>query len=227
MPYLASIADFSAAIRFDSIDDVTPSLEAAMEAATSDIEGRIRTSLAYETRYDIFMLIHQPISTRVTDVFGYHWKLTQGFLDKTADLTIRIASDIDGLTTSDAQTVVNNVTVSHEKGLISCVGGQLTGGSSTSTVSPAVLVRVDYTAGFEDTDEDGVYDGVPDWMSQAAIIRATTHLDTIQPNLRRNNSKQTRVQPDLELNVMEAQYNSLLQKHIRYFPKHANPIVKS
>jgi hypothetical protein len=226
MPFLASIADFSAAIRFDSIDDVTPSLEAAMEAATSDIEGRIRTDLARATRYDIFLLTHRLVNDNIADLYEYHWKLTQGFLTNDV-ITVRLGNSISDLTAVGAPTVTTNLATDLKKGLISYVGGQLTLGSSGTTSAPAVLVRVDYTAGFEDTDEDGVYDGVPDWMSQAAIIRATTHLDTIQPNLRRNNSKQTRVQPDLELNVMEAQYNSLLQKHIRYFPKYANPFVKS
>ncbi len=226
MTKLAAIEDLRSLLRFDEITEVNTIFDAALEAATSDLESRLRTDFAEETRFDIFQLTPQNVNPYC---YQYHWRLKNGFVNSSDTFTVRAFSTFDDLTNGSAIDITSQVVTDYKSGVVSLLGGIITSVIRFNGYDkiPGNFVRVDYTSGWVDDDDDGVYDTVPDWLKQACMLRAISHVDTINPNLRRNNSKQTRVQPDLELSVVETLYVSLIQKHIRYHPKYSNPIVKS
>lgn len=203
---LAEVSDVQALIRFKVIEEIDTAIDQALESATSALETKLRTPVNRHVGYDIFRL--KPVVTDPS-IFEYHLRLSRGFVDEEATFTVRTAGSIAALTGDSAVNITADCIVNKEQGILSYVGGALNG----------LFCRVDYTAGFLDNGE--TYEDVPDWLNKAACFHAIVSIDAISPKLRGDESNET---PTAGLRRI---YGEIIGKHIRYYPKHALPLVKS
>lgn len=202
---LAEATDVQELIRFKDIEEIGDALNIALDAVTSELEKKIRTSFPEATRYDIFRAKHQEVDI---GLYEYHWRLANGFVVEDEDFTVKVASSMADLTTAAATDITDDCIINKEKGLVSYIGAAL-----------GTFVRIDYTSGF--TDNGDVYEDVPDWLEKAAIYAAIIHIDTVSPTLRHNTDEET------STSGLRRIYGGIVTAHERYFPKYDNPVVKS
>lgn len=223
MTKLANVSDVRNIIRYGSINEIDVAIDSALEIATSNLAKDLRLDGAFEreTRYDLFYVNHREIAS---NIFQYHWRLSRGFVDSLQTFTIKVADQVADFGTNDTD-ITSEAIIDYEKGVASIVAGEIATIRVAENNSKIIgnFIRIDYTSGFNSDDTDGYFDPdeVPRWLKEAAAYNAVSILDTIDPNLRS--------QGDNEMNPKAAErlYWRAIESHVRYFPKHDLPIVKS
>lgn len=223
MTKLAAVQDVKDSIRFGSVEELNAGIDSALEVATSSLETDLRNeSFTRTTRYDLFFVKHRRIASTL---FEYHWRMSHGFIDSGATFTIKVADQIDDFAGTNFSDITSEVIIDYARGVASVVAGQLSTIRVASNNSRIIgnFVRIDYTSGFNSDDNTGFFDAdeVPAWLKEAAIMKAVNTLDIIDPSLR---SQGDNTMSPKHTGLL---YQNIIQKNIRYFPKHDLPVLKS
>lgn len=218
MARLATVDDVQDIIRND-ITEVGTTIEFLLDAMSPVLEDKIRTTFDSGAHYDIFSLNDNLIKP---DIYQYHWRLSNGFIDSTEDFTVLIADTIEDFDSSSTYTdVTDRCIIDYTKGTVSLIAYGIDTNGIRAGDSRLIgnFVKISYTSGFAETA--GVYTGVPDWLQKAACFGAIVQLDAISPTLRHNEENE-----NFSLNQLKGVFNSLFTGRIRYYPRHQNPIIK-
>lgn len=225
MAKLAVSYDVRDVLRMDEIPELITSIDSALEVATSQLQAMLRVdSFDQAATYDIFRVEERITQVNATydPMYEYHWRLANGFVDSGETLTVKVAARIADFAGSDYTDITSLSNVQYDKGTVSYVDGKIEGQIISTTGGKLIgnFVRVDYTSGF--TESGGEYQNVPEWLKQAAILQATIHLDSVQPDLRHTDNKVAKE----SIKYMKKAVFDLIAPHIRYYPRYQDPIVK-
>lgn len=138
---------------------VMAAAEAALRSITPVLESVLDTVFAFSTRTDIF-----DVSVRGTRRFS----LSQGFVVADEPIEVRVARPDEVLTAAGQGVVLSpaKYTLDTEKGEVKLLDGAVPG---------RLTLSVGYSAGFEEQDQ--VYEEVPAWLQEAALVLASRSMN--------------------------------------------------
>jgi len=208
MDILSTVENLRNRLSYDDAPAINNALQASLQTATVSLSMMLRTSFARQDYLDIFSI---RAMVRQGSQPAAYLRLKAGFL--TADPTsILWGSQVSEITSgggTDLRSVGNgSVVIDRRTGTIAVHDIEM----SNSYVS------VEYSAGFE-TDKEGVYQNVPEWLIDAVEVLAIVFLDTHYPGFRGERPG------DLAALKMRRQQVGLdIQPYVRYVPSAEFPI---
>ncbi len=235
---LASVDAVRTELTFDDIPDIEAIIEGALKSAGRVIASRLNTEFDYTARTDTFMVsptrqlsIPQgqvasnlaPPRARVgtglfsnSPLYTTEFSLNHGFLvsDSLADLTVKSATMIPHFGDADLESdlrvfegdSLDHTFTSLEDGRVYVQQVDVRG----------LFVRIEYIAGFT-VASDGLYDGVPGWLSRAAMLMAEIMMD-------RNSIIRRPEGAEGQIEVLLHEYKQIIDQHLRYHPGAVKPL---
>lgn len=236
---LAPISQVRAELTFDDIPDVDNAIGAALKSATHVLQRKLRTDFDFAARTDTFAVsptrpasqpepqilsnLVAPRKARVgtglyanSPLYATEFHLNHGFVesDAIADLTVVTATMIphfaDPNLVSDIRVFegdgLDHVFVSKEDGRVYIHQVDVRG----------LFVRITYNSGFTVASDD-VFDDVPSWLEEAAILHAQIMLDK-NPVIRRPEGAESMIE------VLLHQFNQIIDEKVRYHPSAVAPL---
>lgn len=219
-------------------EDVRDALVEAMTAATETIADALRTPLERATVEDFYLVpasrqygpnVRRRTDDRVSRRFAgqliptqTEFQLSRGFVDTGVTVTVVASSEVDALKGGDPSLNIDlvaedrvDVNVEHELGRV-----RLSDFGLSST-----YVRIGYTCGLTtDQGDPAVYQNVPSWLRQAAVLQASLLL-IVNPTL---NPFRGEEGPSVEqVKFVDRQLGQLLDSHARYLPMSEKPIFSN
>lgn len=221
MPKLATVEEIRVRLNIGDVDDINAKVSAALDAATLHLTSILRTEFDRQTVSDMFWL--DPVQEPWTGEFIQLY-LTQGFvfqdpaaLPDPIGVEVRYADNKVDLANSDA---LDNayVIVQDTKGLV-----LITDDVEHDITIPRwrtanrFFMSVDYTAGFltKNTEFGLVYQDVPGWLNEAAIIVAS-NIFKYDADCSKEGLAKGKCGPD----VMR-----LVERYIRFYPSARKTIL--
>lgn len=197
---LYSVSKLREELGFDDMTDITNAFTLALDAAETLIGSTLRTTFDRKTVTDTFY-VNEP-SFKKGGLNRTEFLLSTGFVSGTPNVVSNDAS------------MASVFTFDSEKGI----------GRDWTTNYASQIVTITYECGFEaelvgsPPQPNGSYklDQVPTWLQQAAKIK-TMLLVAKLPAL-------TEAGINLETGLLEQQYASLINSHIRYAPSALLPL---
>lgn len=231
---LATIDEVRRRHGFDSgLDEVDAAIEQALRSTTYALEGILRTKFAYSAQVtDLYRIrhveaTHHPFVPESRDLrtfrvlHGIHAQVpllevklatSRGMIESEASVTVEAASLVPHLDDPNLVRDLRNfedgldhTVIAGDKGLVIIHGLDVTG----------MFVRLRYAAGLHAASDD-VFEDVPNWLREAAILRAAITLD-VNPIIRLQD------QPRMPVEDMRAELKSMLEPHVRYQPQAEKP----
>lgn len=199
---LTPIKGIRDSLGFDDMTDINDAISTALHAAESQIASLLGTTFDRGQYTDVFW-VPEPVFQDRNHV-STEFRLSRGLLASAP--TISMAVDVKGTGASDLS---GEMKVDLDKGIA----------KDWSTWFNRHYVTFEYEAGFEpdDGDPDSYKDGqVPPWLQEAAKLKALVHLAS-NPSL-------TEAGVSLDEKVLDAQFASLINRHLRYAPMALLPL---
>lgn len=235
---LAQVEDVRNELTFSDIPDIETAIEGALKATTRVLERKLRTGFDLATYTDYFLIppdavlsqprqqqsvgTIQPAWQRFTSgiyanspLYGTEIALNNGFLLDPSAVTVQAATMIPYFTDGDPNNVADlrafeadglDHTLVTTEGRIYIMQVDVRG----------LYIEVVYQAGFT-VASDNVYDNVPAWLEEAAILHAQIMLDK-NPIIRRPEGAES------QIDVLLRQVNTIIDENIRYFPGAHKPM---
>jgi hypothetical protein len=203
---LGTVDDLARAIGFDPGVQTTE-LRAAVEAGTQNVIAALGTELDRAAIVDQFY-IRPGGSIQLGGQFRTRLALSRGFID--GPITLLYGSVLTDISLSFDSTT--SIIAHEEKGEVIITGPDLTG----------QYIAASYTAGFSpDTSDDTVYGGVPEWLTEVALIGAMYSLDANQPSVRFDKAPGD---ARSSANALRAQMLNRIGSRARFFPNANRPL---
>lgn len=194
MAKLAKVDDLVTRGGFKDIEDLRIVLASHLEASTIHLQTKIRSRFDRVTDFEDFFYIdseQQPFSTGFvnlrtrtgsirTEAGMVQIYLRRGFVDPDPLLTFKIerSFELQDFKTGVQVFEIDNdfVNINHERGILTITDSDPAIGLFLEPRIDREFLRVTYTAGFKLKNiggQDGkVFQNVPDWLEDAAILRA-------------------------------------------------------
>lgn len=186
-------------------------LHTAAALATAPLEDLLGTTFQRGAVSDVFLI--EPDTSHTVTRFPTKLKLSRGFLDAGAAVTLAVEPLVDGAFQVPATEYTAEFTIDHEAGLL-IVPARLTGWYSVS-----------YTAGFEvDADSDVVTTMLPEWLESAALAC----ISVIYQNLNQRHAlngldEKSQKLAQAALTQLPGGIISGLRSYVRWFPTANSP----
>lgn len=220
-------------------EDVRDALVEAMTAATETIADGLRTPLERATVEDFYLVkgsrtygpsVRRVRDDRVSRRFATslvpaqtEFLLSRGFVDEAAAAVTVVASgEVDALKSGDSSL---NIDLVAEDRVDINVEAELGRVRVSDFGLQSTYVRIGYTAGLTtDQGDPAVYQNVPSWLRQAAVLQTALHL-IVNPTL---NPFRGEDGPSADqLKVADRQLGQLIDSHSRYLPMSEKPIFSN
>ncbi|MGW8177529.1 MAG: hypothetical protein ACWGQW_01870 [bacterium] len=200
-----SVSDFQGT---DTLDQIY----SAITGATLRLSAILLTSFDQATLTDRYYVDPQekPYSDQYPKLF-----LKQGFVDTSAAYSLKMAEVYSNLASSD-DVNTDYLIRDDERGLLMVTGSDYYGNFNFPFTAESFYAQVAYTAGFTTkTDESfgRVYDGIPDWLKEAAISLAV-YLYHLSDDCDEDQGA-----------CGNADILSLVEPHIRFYPSALKPLL--
>ena len=203
---LASVADIRSKLGFDDMTDINCAITTALDAAESQLEGRLETEFDQGTFVDTFYVREPPYHDG--PAFETQFKLRRGLI---ASLTSVVYADTAANLSVPGQTtnVTATVQLHPDRGVVK------------DFVTPYFrkYVQITYQAGFAadpNNAQSYLISSVPDWLQQAATLNCLIGMAD-SPVL-------SEAQIKLDTKVLGAQYDVLTARHLRFAPLSVPPL---
>lgn len=213
MATLLSVTDFRTRLDICDSPETNDKALYSLEVATSYLSEMLRTSFDRQALTDLFNV----------DPDGEPWDgdfpmlyLSQGFVYQPETLTLKLASSIPELPSTDA--IDSNYRhVDATKGLVLMIE-DLDAEINVPdwSIGCEFFAQADYTAGFTtDSDEFGdFYTGIPSWLREAATLEARRVFE--MDSLCEDRKRSINCCPELQC---------LIDAHIRFYPYATHPML--
>jgi hypothetical protein len=210
-PLLISIQEVMDRLGFTNTVDIPEAVAGAIRASTQALASEIRTELDLVTAQVDTFRVDRDTPWRTPGFVHHEFKLRRGFVT-TADsgtfLAVaakRMRELDDANVRVDLRAYESDITedllsIDLEKGFVSVDGYALNGH----------FVRMTYDAGFA-VDTDDEYQGVPNWLKEAAYLSAAISLDA-NPIIRRDDEAPAQV------DELSRQLRAIMSNRVRYAP---------
>jgi hypothetical protein len=196
---LVPVVDIREALGFEDMTDINAAAETALNAATSLLESMLDTDFSKATRTDRFYA-HEPGVVRGPSV-QTQFRLRRGFVQSVSSVIYADALSNLGLGATSLD--LADLYLDAEKGVL----------RDDVTAYSRSYLKVTYTAGFDPHPSDPSQydpDQIPDWLQQAAKLRAQISLAG-QPVMESANIK-------LDVKELTNELNALVGRKRRYAP---------
>jgi len=171
MPKLATVESYRARFGAPDTDSTNEKIAATLEAASVHLSSLLQTGFDAVTHTDIYWVDSEEFP--FVDQF-VRLRLRNGFVDSSATFEVRTASLVSELSSQDPLDLSDAV-VDYEAGLILLTYEQNSYYQLSNPITDRWFAQVDYTAGFQtqsDAYQGSVYQNVPSWLSEAALLQA-------------------------------------------------------
>ncbi len=230
---LASVADVRAELTLDDLPDLDRAIFGALKSATHVLQRRLRTDFDYGVWEDTFMVdpnrpgsrpqvqltshLVTPQRARVgtglfanAPLYETQFHLNHGFVGSTLKADFTVVSATTMFNFDDADLVADLRTFEgdgKDHTFVSTEDGRL---YVQQVDVRGLFIRVGYIAGFT-VASDNVFEGVPSWLEQAAILHAQIMLDK-NPVIRRPEGAESMIE------VLTRELNYIIDEKTRYHP---------
>jgi len=197
----------------DNTTLVNDAIESSLRTASSSLQTGVRTTFAEGTA--VTDLFYVRDTRRVGKSMQTRLLMSKGFLKTSPAVTVKSAERSQWFTTGDGTVDdlrnlagVDYTTINHNRGLVLITGKDLSDR----------FIQVTYDCGFAVSGTPAVYQAVPQWLIDAAILVTSIALEK-NPALRDDE--------DTEFSVKElqTQKDAAIGNNVRYEPSALNPMV--
>lgn len=201
---LVTVTDLAKYIGFDP-GVASDKLDTATEAATQAVIGLLQTELDRAAVVDDFYVLSTG-SLPIGATYRTRLALSRGFI--TGPVTMTFGSTIDDLALAPSPIDPASIKLDADLGGIVITGPDLRDR----------FIRVSYVAGFD--EEDGLFNDLPEWLVEVAMMAAVASLDTTQPDLRFDKGQGAK---ESALSLQRS-ITARVAGKVRYFPNSTRPI---
>lgn len=237
---LASVDAVRTELTFDDVTEVDNAILGALKAASAVLARKLRTDFDFASYTDTFMVppnhahsAPQPLASNLfasprvvstqgllasTNVIMTQLHLNHGFLTSTSltDLTVKTSQLFAHFSDGNSNNI-SDIRVFPADGLDHIIPDTEAGLIYLSQVDVrGLFVQVEYTAGFTVASDD-VYDDVPFWLEEAAILHTQIMLDK-NPVIRRPEGAES------QISALLTQFNTIIDEKVRYHPAAVKPL---
>jgi hypothetical protein len=214
---LAAVDDIITALGFDPMTDITNAVTMALDAAEAQLASILNTEFDQGTFVDTYYVQSPPY--RQGPASQVEFRLHRGLV--TSLTSVLVSPDPTQFGNSSHYTdVTANTNLEGDKGIVRDFKSQFAIQYIPEGLVSAIRtgyyrqwVQITYEAGFAaDPNTTGSYlvSSIPDWLQQAAKLNALIGLAD-SPAL-------TEAMVKLDVRTLQAQYQALLQRKMRYAP---------
>ena len=201
---LVTVTDLAKYIGFDP-GVASDKLDTATEAATQAVIGLLQTELERAAVVDDFYVLSTG-SLPIGATYRTRLALSRGFI--TGPVTMTFGSTLDDLALAPSPIDPASIKLDADLGGIVITGPDLRDR----------FIRVSYVAGFD--EDDGLFNDLPEWLVEVAMMAAVASLDTTQPDLRFDKGQGAK---ESALSLQRSIIARTASK-VRYFPNSTRPI---
>jgi len=220
---LQSVANIRTGLGYETSTDVDAALTSALERATAELRGLLRSDFTRGVATDTFMVRNITIGSGAQAVGKL--KLSRGFVDEGETISMIASETLKGLDTADSyvnlRANVDNENFDHML-MEDAERGRILIGDFSFLGRQTNYVRVSYTCGYTTGGNPAVYKSIPEWLVSLAEIKAELASfmnPSLNPGLDVGASK---VQGEpARVSELRRTFETILADHVCYGPGYA------